>query len=133
MSASHCRAVIVQRFDGAQHAIHHERNAKAHEPGIAVQVHPKWTNGCRVKHLDRAKETWNIWGNSRCQRKNGRHAETPVIAVLTVVLIQVLQVQLGGRGSHKLDLSSYSSGIYTAVMKKNNLQSNERKKIVVKL
>ncbi|MDA0853228.1 MAG: biofilm-associated protein [Crenarchaeota archaeon] len=38
----------------------------------------------------------------------------------------IIELNNNGRGSHKLDLSSYSSGIYTAVMKKNNLQSNER-------
>ena len=38
----------------------------------------------------------------------------------------IIELNKNGRGSHKLDLSSYTSGIYTAVMKKNNLQSNER-------
>ncbi len=38
----------------------------------------------------------------------------------------IIELNNNGRGSHKLDLSSYASGIYTAVMKKNNLQSNER-------
>ncbi len=38
----------------------------------------------------------------------------------------IIELNNSGRGSHKLDLSSYTSGIYTAVMKKNNLQSNER-------
>ena len=38
----------------------------------------------------------------------------------------IIELNNNGQGSHKLDLSSYSAGIYTAVMKKNNLQSNER-------
>ena len=38
----------------------------------------------------------------------------------------IIELNNNGQGSHKLDLSSYASGIYTAVMKKNNLQSNER-------
>lgn len=38
----------------------------------------------------------------------------------------IIELNNNGRGSHKLDLSSYASGIYTAVMKKNNLQSNEK-------
>ncbi|MSS86683.1 MAG: biofilm-associated protein [Nitrosopumilus sp.] len=38
----------------------------------------------------------------------------------------VIELNNNGRGSHKLDLSSYPSGIYSAVMKKNNLQSNEK-------
>ncbi|HJJ23737.1 MAG TPA: biofilm-associated protein [Nitrosopumilus sp.] len=38
----------------------------------------------------------------------------------------IIELNNNGRGIHELDLSSYSSGIYTAVMKKNNLQSNER-------
>ena len=38
----------------------------------------------------------------------------------------IIELNNNGRASHKLDLSSYASGIYTAVMKKNNLQSNEK-------
>ena len=81
--------------------------------------------------------------NMSFDKKNYQKTEYAIIEVignpldkLTLIIITpsgavkdestIIELNNGGRGSHKLDLSSYSSGIYTAVMKKNNLQSNER-------
>ncbi len=81
--------------------------------------------------------------NMSFDKKNYQKTEYAVIEVignpldkLTLIIITpsgavkdestIIELNNNGRGSHKLDLSSYASGIYTAVMKKNNLQSNEK-------
>jgi hypothetical protein len=88
--------------------------------------------------------------NLEFDKTNYKNTETAIISLvgkpsdrISLIIItpsgsvqgadKIIQLREDGRGEHKLDLAGYTSGIYTAVVKKSGSQSSERFSIGLQL